>query len=373
MKAVRYTEEQRRAIAALMQRAVDDQEGMHALAAAIAAPIQQEVDRKEITSLLLTEHLLNPGDRPVYQISPKVSAFYIADGGEARKSQLGAEEIEAPILRVHTNPMVDVEVLRNGNIGSLMDIQMKASKAIQKVRDERTIRVISAAVPSANTISVAGGTLTAEALNAAISLIEDQEMTVKYIIMRGRRFNDMRNWTNLSQQTQAMLEAKGVISNYGTGGILLTAAAGVNEIILVPDEEIGKSPIRTAINVKAIDQSTDFETGWLVWESRGQVVTNPQFLAKIVLLGANNAPTASISTPSAVGRTATVTVTAGDADDGVAQTIILWGDVNVTTNVVSGQAYSHTYAADGTYRISAVVTDAAGQTATDSDTVTVAA
>lgn len=41
-------------------------------------------------------------------------------------------------------------------------------------------------------MEVTGATLTEEALNEAISIIEDLELTVKYIVMRGRRFNDLR-------------------------------------------------------------------------------------------------------------------------------------------------------------------------------------
>ena len=47
-------------MAQLMSQALESPEGMRALAAAIAAPIEQEIARKEISSLLLTQHTL-PG------------------------------------------------------------------------------------------------------------------------------------------------------------------------------------------------------------------------------------------------------------------------------------------------------------------------
>jgi len=70
--------------------------------------------------------------------------------------------------------------------------------------DRRTISVLSSAIPAANTIEVTGDLLTEEALNEAISIIEDLELSVKYIVMRGRRFNDMRGW-NLDPQTKLEL------------------------------------------------------------------------------------------------------------------------------------------------------------------------
>ncbi len=119
-----------------------------------------------------------------------------------------------------------------------MDIQTSAADEIRKTIDKRTITVLSAAVPAANTVEVTGATLTEEALNEAISMIEDLELSVKTIVMRGRRFNDLRGW-NLDPQTKADLRAKGVIKNYGTGSILLTAAQALEEILLVPDQEVG--------------------------------------------------------------------------------------------------------------------------------------
>ena len=36
--------------------------------------------------------------------------------------------------------------------------------------------------------------LTSEGLNEAISILEDKELSVKYIVLRGACFNDMRGW-----------------------------------------------------------------------------------------------------------------------------------------------------------------------------------
>lgn len=278
-----HSQEYMDAMARLMSEALESPEGMRALAAAIADPIEQEIKRKEITSLLLTQHDLPKGERPVYQKKPKVKAYWISTEGEAREQELGQEEVEFPTHRIHSAPMVDISVLKNGNIGTLMDIQTSAAREIRKEMDKRTLTVVSAAIPAANTIEITGGKLTDDALNEAISIIEDLELTVKYIVMRGRRFNDMRDW-DLDPETRAELRTKGVIKNYGTGGIMLTASAEMNEIILVPDEEIGKFPIRESLKTDPIEQKTRFKTGWLVWSEVGQGVTRPDILAKIRIL-----------------------------------------------------------------------------------------
>lgn len=278
-----HSQEYMETMARLMSEALESPDGMRALAAAIAAPIEQEIKRKEITSLLLTQHTLPKGERPIYQKKPKVKAYWISTEGEAREQELGQDEVEFPTNRIHSTPMVDVSVLKNGNIGTLMDIQTSSADEIRKEIDRRTLTVLSAAVPAANTIEVTGGKLTDDALNEAISIIEDLELSVKYIVMRGRRFNDMRDW-DLDPETRAELRTKGVIKNYGTGGILLTASADMNEILIIPDDEIGKMPIRETLKTEAIEQKTRFKTGWLVWTELGQGITRPEILAKIKIL-----------------------------------------------------------------------------------------
>jgi len=278
-----HSQEYMETMARLMTEALESPDGMRALAAAIAAPIDEEIKRKEIASLLLTQHTLPKGERPIYQKKPKVKAYWVSTEGEAREQELGQDEVEFPTNRIHSTPMVDVSVLKNGNIGTLMDIQTSSADEIRKEIDKRTLTVLSAAVPAGNTIEVTGGKLTDDALNEAISIIEDLELSVKYIVMRGRRFNDMRDW-DLDPETRAELRTKGVIKNYGTGGILLTASASMTEILLVPDDEIGKMPIREALKTEAIEQKTRFKTGWLVWTELGQGITRPEILAKIKIL-----------------------------------------------------------------------------------------
>jgi hypothetical protein len=71
-----HSQEYMETMTRLMSEALESPEGMRALAAAIAAPIEQEIRRKEISSLLLTKHTLPKGERPVYQKKPTVESFF---------------------------------------------------------------------------------------------------------------------------------------------------------------------------------------------------------------------------------------------------------------------------------------------------------
>jgi hypothetical protein len=65
---------------------------------------------------------------------------------------------------------------------------------------------------------------------------------------------------------------------------LLTAAMPMDEIIIVPDEEAGKLPVRENLKTESIDRKTRFKTGWLVWSEIGQGITRPDILAKVKLV-----------------------------------------------------------------------------------------
>jgi len=266
----------------LMTEALATPDGMRALAASIAAPIEQEIARKEISSLLLTKHNLPKGERAIYQKRPRLKAFWISKDGEAREIEIGKDEMEIPTHRVHSAPMVDISILKHGNIGALTDIQKASSDEIRKEIDKRTLTVISSAVPAENIVNISGGVITEDALNDAISILEDKELTVKNIVLRGKRFNEIRSW-DLDPVTQLELRQKGIIKVYGGANILLTSAANINEVLVLPDEEIGKMPIREPLTSEAIDKKLKFKTGWLIWSELGMGITRPDIIAKIVI------------------------------------------------------------------------------------------
>ena len=255
-------------IASLMAKAAETKEGLEAMAAAVARTVETEIRRKEISSLLLTRHNLPKGERALFQKRKEVKAYWISKHGDAVVVEVGDEEIEIPIHRIHSAPSVDVSVLKHGNIGSLQDIQQSAADEIRTEMDRRTLQVISHAVPDRNVVEVTGGKLTEDAFNEAVSILEDKELTVKYITMRGRRFNDLRSW-NLDQNTRLELRQKGVVKNYGTGSILLSASAEQNEVLITPDREIGKLSVRENLRVQSIDEPKRFRTGWLLWSEVG--------------------------------------------------------------------------------------------------------
>lgn len=269
--------------AELMQEAARSPEGMHALAAAIAPTIEEEIEQKIITPLLLTEHNLPAGEDAKYQVRKSSKAYWIADGGQAMESDVTGEEISTPTHRIHATPMVDIGTLKHGNIGSLDDVQTDAASQIRKKIDKRTITVLSAAVPVANDVESTGGVLSEDALNEAVSILEDQELRVKYIVMRGARFADMKGFT-LSDKVLEEMQTKGAVAKWNGADILLTAAADLDEVLIIPEEEVGKYPIKEALTVDSLEEKKRFKTGWLVWMQVGHIVTKPERVVKITIV-----------------------------------------------------------------------------------------
>jgi len=269
-------------MAALMSEAAKSPEGLRALAASITPPIEREIKEREITPLLLTRHNLPVGEPAKYQKRPDLKAYWISKDGDAVESGIQEEEVEFPIHRVHSMPVVDISVLKHGNVGSMLDIQKSAATEIRKAIDRRTVTVLSAAVPDDQTVTCAGGLLTATALNEAISFIEDKELRVKYILMRGSRANDMRDW-GLDPQTKREMQLKGIFKIYNGSEIISTATMATTEVLLVAEEEVGKYAIRQKLTTEVINETKRFKTGWLAWMEVAQGITRSDLLAKVTI------------------------------------------------------------------------------------------
>ncbi|MBC8204178.1 MAG: hypothetical protein H8E87_01560 [FCB group bacterium] len=271
------------ALAADIRKAFGDKDGgMMAIAAAVAPAIYDAIVEKEIASLLLTQHILPKGEAAKYDKVREVKAYWVAKGGQVHESNVNDEEVEFTIDRVASAPNVDISVLQNGDIYRLTDMETWAADAIRKQLNRRAISVISAAVPDTNVVTVTGGSLTADALNDAVKILDDKDLALKYIVLRGARFGDMREWT-LDPITQRELLEKGVIKLYAGAGIIRNAAADLAEVLLIPDEEVGKYAIRQTIAVEPDKQPSAFKVGFVCWMEAAMGVLRPDLLAKIII------------------------------------------------------------------------------------------
>lgn len=270
-----------RAVASLMNEALESPSGLHALAEAVAPPIYLDIQRKNIVPLVLTEHTLGVGQAAKYQKREELAAHYIAVGGQPHRQEVNADtEVEFPIFRVHSTPEVDISDLKHGNIGAITDMQTSASEAIRKLLNAKCAALLTAAAPAGNTVTVTGGKLTDDGFWEAVGKIEDLELQPRQILIRGSRMGDLKGW-DLDDAGKAELRAKGVFKTLAGAGLINTASMATNTLIIVPDMEVGKYAIRTAI---ATDPRKDgFKVGFLTWHECAMGITRPDLVFKITI------------------------------------------------------------------------------------------
>lgn len=268
-----------KAAAALLHEAATVEGGMEALAAAVAAPIQLEIERRNIVPLVLTQHDLAAGESAKYQKVKGLTAHYIAVGGQPRREEVNADsEVEFPVFRVHSTPEIDISDLKHGNVGKLADLQTAAARAIRKQLNAKVAILLSAAATGTNIVTVSGGKLTDTAFYEAVGKIEDLELTPRLVLLRGQRMIDLKGWT-LDEEGKKEFREKGVLKALGGAGLINSASMATDEVVLVPDEEIGKYAIRTPVAVDP--QKKGFKVGFLTWHECAMGITRPDLVFKV--------------------------------------------------------------------------------------------
>jgi hypothetical protein len=272
------------AMAVLMAEALGRENGLYALAEAIAPVIKMDIERKNIVPLVLTEHTLKAGQEAKYQKRASLRAHYIGVGGQPHQQEVNADtEVSFPIFRIHANPEVDVSDLANGNIGAITDMQTDAASAIRNKLNAKVVDLLSAAaatLPTTNVVNVTGGKLTDTALFTAIGRINDLELTPRFLLIRGSRIIDLKDF-NLDPESRREFVEKGILNRLQGAGLINSASMKTDEVILIPDMEVGKYAIRTALQVDP--QKLGFKVGFLTWQECAMGITRPDLVFKVTI------------------------------------------------------------------------------------------
>ena len=266
----------------LMTEAHGNPQKMAALAAALATPVSLVVAEKELVSTFLAQHEVPVGVDLVYDVTDELEAFFIAIGGDPVRSPLTKNQIRPEIDRCHSNPVIDINDLRYGNIGKMEDRINAAGVAISKALNMRLFSLLSTAVPAANRVTCTGGVITEEAMRQLFGKIEDQGLAVKNIVMRGSVSGGLGTFEGLlSEQAKEELRLKGSLKIYNGANVFTSANMVAMEVIAIADDEVGKNPVRTMMESK--DESKGFNFEALVWTEQGMAITKPSRLAKVTI------------------------------------------------------------------------------------------
>ena len=280
----KMSEAELQALANLVQQATRTENGLYALAEAVGPVIRMEIERKNIVPLILTEHTLSPGQDAKHSKRRALQAHYIGVGGQPHRQEVNNDqEVIFPVFRVHANPQVDVTDLASGNLGKLEEMQTDAAQAIRNKLNAKLVALLSAAAalaPATNVVTVSGGKLTDTALGQVISKINDLELNARYILLRGSRLIDLKDF-NLDTESRREFVEKGVLNRFGGAGLVNTASMNAGEVIVIPDMEVGKYDIRTALKVDP--QKSGFKVGFLTYHECAMGITRPDLVFKVVI------------------------------------------------------------------------------------------
>ncbi len=212
-----------KSLGAAMQRALSSDEGLIALAQEMVPEITRELEEKFWVPLVLREDPLPVGKVPKYRVKEELDVHWMAPGGEPAQQRVRkGQEIQFPLETIEAFIVVKARDLKMGYVSDLTSQQAEAGRKIRNQINASAAGVMSAAAESANDDGVenifeitSGGKLTLDGVKGAIAYFEDQEMSVKQMVMRGSRLVDMYDWS-LPEEVQAELIKAGVLKKFGT-------------------------------------------------------------------------------------------------------------------------------------------------------------
>jgi len=262
----------------LMKEAISaGPKGMQAIAAAINGILEDYVDERAIVPEILTLDNTN-GENPEYSVVEDGKAYFIAENSKPIEDPTEGALVRPSILRLHSNPTMDIGVFERGQVGKMNERIANAGLAMVKEENSYVTTLLSAALTAlgaTNTVNVAGGSLTMDALDSAIAFVEDNGLRVKSILTRGQHLSSFSasDSPNFSD-AQAL---RGAVKTYHGATVYNVPQMAADQVILIPDKQIGWAPVRSKMKTKA--SSTGFQMDILSWKEVGYALTLAKYSA----------------------------------------------------------------------------------------------
>jgi hypothetical protein len=275
-------EETRNTIVAM---ALDTNEGRQALAQAMVEPIKNSLMYQAIGRKLLLVDELPQGVLPRYERDVTAKSFTIGKRGAVPTSEIEAEELLVPTFELAANPVIRYSEVKQRRFYIVDRAQIRAKDSLQRQEDTEVFKVINAATPADQTISVAG-TVQLEQVNLALTLIEEHELIGAKIVVPPARYKDFRGWGPdvYDQATTRDILQTGLYGHLYTADIHLSTMVPKNCVyIMAPAQFVGAIPIRQDITVLPADDTRRLRLGWVVYEELGFAVINDFALSRIIV------------------------------------------------------------------------------------------
>jgi len=282
VRDVRGVNEQREQIIAV---ALESAEGRTALAQAMVEPIKTSLMYQGIGRKLLMVDELPQGALPRYERDIAVRSYVIPKRGSVPSSVVEAEELLVPVVELASNPTIRLNEIRQRRYYIVDRAQVRAKDSLQRQEDVEVFKVINAAVPVDQSISVAG-TLQPDNINLALTLIEEHELIGAKIVLHPQRYKDIRTWGKdfFDEATQRDILMTGLYGHIYSADIHVSTMVPKNCVyVLAPAQFVGAMPVRQDITVLPADDPRKLRLGWVVFEELGFAVINDYAISRILV------------------------------------------------------------------------------------------
>ena len=279
---------------ALIQEAMNTEEGRNALAQAMANPIRQSLDYQGIGRKLLVVDPLPQGALPVYDKDVDVKAFVLPKRGSAVDQIVEGDRIQVPTFEIVAYPTIRFSQVKERRFNVIDRAQQRAKSDIMAVEDEVVFNLIQAVAESniadgtqnAIKVTIKGEGLTRDLLTKAFREIEKNDLVVTKIVMNATSFADVRGWgrDDFDPVTQHEVLLTGLFGHIWTADILISKKCPMDKVFVLADPEfVGVMPIRQDIQVIPADKPENLRLGWIIYEEIGVAVVNNMGVAMIDL------------------------------------------------------------------------------------------
>ncbi len=278
----RNTNEQREAIIAM---AMETAEGRTALAQAMVEPIKTSLMYQAIGRKLLMVDELPQGALARYERDVAVKSYVIPKRGSVPDALVEAEELIVPTIELAAHPTIRLNEIRARRFYIVDRAQVRAKDSLQRQEDVEVFKVINAAIPTDHSISVSG-TLQAENINLALTLIEEHELIGAKIVLAPQRYKDIRGWGKevYDEATQRDILMTGLYGHIYSADIHVSTMVPKNSVyVLAPAQFVGAMPVKQDITVLPADDPKRLRLGWVVYEELGFAVINDFALSRITV------------------------------------------------------------------------------------------
>jgi len=270
---------------AVIEAALNTDEGRVALAQAIVEPIRRSLEYQAVGRKLIMVDELPQGALARYERDVAAIAHVISRRGAVPDQIQEGEEVLVPTFEIAAHPTVRLSEIKARRFYIVDRAQIKAKEAIQKEEDTNIFNALIAAATNRGTqVVVNVGALSINSLNTAYRLIEQHDLVATKVVLHANQFATIRIFGKdfYDEATQREIITTGLYGHLWTADIHVSSRMDTDTVLVVASPDtVGAFPIRQDITVLPADDPKKLRLGWVIYEEVGIVVLNDYALSII--------------------------------------------------------------------------------------------